>query len=123
MERWHFRPELRVRHLKVFLLLSCSPAPLLCFLLPAKNGGGEIRTHETLTGPPVFKTDRPDALNADASDSYANAADCLGVLLGAARRVDPELASVIAAWQKLAPAIRAGILAMITVSRNTINPR
>jgi hypothetical protein len=39
-------------------------------------------------------------------------------LLGAARRVDPDVASVIAVWQQLAPAIRAGILAMIAASAN-----
>jgi hypothetical protein len=53
------RPELPVRKLGVCstaLLFACSTAPLLCFLPSAKNGGGEIRTHGTLAGPPVFKT-------------------------------------------------------------------
>ncbi len=80
------------------------------------NGEGEIRTPATLAGRPVFETGEQDASSTDRTDSYANPADCLGVLLGAARRVDPDLTSVIAAWQKLAPAIRAGILAMITAS-------
>jgi len=82
------------------------------------SGGEGIRTPVTLSGQPVFKTGEEDSLTGDQVKGCENAADRLGVLLGAVRRVDPDLASVIAAWQKLAPAIRAGILAIIAASEN-----
>ncbi len=81
-----------------------------------ENGEGEIRTPATLAGRPVFETGEANSLNTDQKANYANRPDCLAVLLGAAKRVDSDLASVIAAWQHLAPAIRAAILAMITAS-------
>jgi len=80
------------------------------------SGGGEIRTHGTLSGPPVFKTGEEDSLSGGEIKGCGNKEDRLGVLLGALRQIDPELASVAIVWQRLSPAIRAGILAMVNAS-------
>jgi hypothetical protein len=37
------------------------------------------------------------------------------------KQIDPELASVMAAWRLLSPVIRAGILAMIQTTRKAEN--
>ncbi len=84
-----------------------------------RSGAGGIRTHEALTGLPVFKTGGKNrnrlsfqVFTGDRDADYAQAptfgdAEPFG---------DTRLADVVTAWPTLPEAVRAGIAAMVGVA-------
>jgi hypothetical protein len=60
-----------------------------------------------------LKIRRTDSLSNENTEAYAKATGRLGVLLGALRAENADLALVVERWESLPNAVKAGIVAMV----------
>ena|SRR6478736_6000157 len=58
-----------------------------------------------------------DSATVDQPSTCENAADCVACYVALLERENPDLAAVVKGWNDLPPAVRAGIVAMVTAAR------
>ena len=81
------------------------------------NGGGGIRTHGTAEPPSGFQDRCADHANAFRPNGLRQSFVTSTAPGQRAAPTDPDLATVVDAWDRLPEAVRAGIVAMVRAAR------
>jgi len=76
-----------------------------------------IAADRTRTDDLRFTKPEGDSISAEMTTTYNSSDDRLAVSLAKVVEADPDLASVVAAWQALPGSIRAGIVAIVNAAR------
>ena len=103
--------------------MSKRPKPRGCraglrYRLAVGDGGAGIRTLETLTGLPVFKTGAKDHSAPPPTTTYGNDEKRLVDLLGA---IPPDLMELIQLWPNVPVAVRTSVLGMLRATAGGVS--